>query len=145
MAELTKEQVIKDNEMIAKFMGAVIARINTSPGTVKEFYSFGEFSDRGNEIVIASDHLNYHKDWNRLMPVVAKIEDIGGSFEFTSNKMSISWIDFSAPEKPVTSEGAYSDEIKFVLNPDISFKLYVVYKAVVKFINWYKRNKINYD
>lgn len=92
---------------------------------LSDFY--GE--DLGNEI-----------DFNRLMPVVEKIESLGYATKFRYEAFT------SGPEN------AYHDIEIFSLNENNGYKrvaccmdripkIKAVYKAVVEFIKWYNQNK----
>lgn len=73
----------------------------------------------------------YHKDWNRLMPVIEKIESLGYDTRIRTHL-------------PVKHLCSVNDEHG---NPDIcevsSSKIEAVWLAVVKFIKWYNdQNKL---
>lgn len=164
MAELTKEQIIENNKIIAEFMGGKIISANSSPGTIKEFYYFEEVSKKeithnygdftlytgsfsSTPFVHLIDNLKYHKDWNWIMPVVGKIEEeMGGFINIRAGRISIAWIDFSDEEdNPLTIEGAYDKTVKFEKQTGEDTKLLKLYSLIVEFIVWYNKNKINYD
>ena len=62
---------MKDNKLIAEFMGYDISTIVSNGVEVVEF----EDAD------VRVEDLKYHTSWNWLMPVVDKIEDEGYGFE----------------------------------------------------------------
>ena len=83
---------------------------------------------------------NYHSDWNILMPVVEKIEntkikDYSISTDITDDKTFISVWHYGDGSKWSILISNYNEEYK-----DFN-KIQRTYKAVVKFINFYNKQK----
>ena len=78
------------------------------------------YADSGNEIGLKLylDGLKYHSDWNSLMGVVEKIEEIGFDVKISTNYTSIS------NYNPIVQEFGGK-------------KIEVVFQAVVKYIEWH--------
>ena len=103
----------KDNKLIAEFMGLTIITDNIS------------YFDTNYKPL-----KNYHNDWNWLMEVVEKIENLskeGETYMFSITK-------FSAR---VTYKGS-----RIVDLPIDNTKIEAVYNACIEFIVWYNENKI---
>lgn len=95
------KNVTENNKLIAEFMGYPKHKIDF----VGKRLNFEN-----------SKHNTYHKDWNRLMEVVEKIEGIGKT------------------------------ELKFSVhfeNVKLSSDIQVVYNACVEFIKWYNEQNKN--
>ena len=88
---------MKDNKLIAEFMDYTHVLLPVSVGL--EYYD--------------NDEMKYHTEWNWLMPVVEKIDDLFG-------------VDFQV-----------DDAINRVHNAVLSFDIDNTYQAVVEFINEY--------
>ncbi len=69
--------------------------------------------------------LAYHTDWNWLMPVIRKIEELGNDVLITTNYIQI----------------AFDEGEQFIVIDDLNIKINSVYKAVIEFIKWYNENK----
>ena len=86
------------------------------------------------------DIYQYDRDWNLLMKVVEKIESIKDSYHgrfgvyISSNSCTIQSTNFR-PDKPILNPPHYYDNI--VLNT----KIESTYYSVVKFINFYNKQK----
>lgn len=72
---------------------------------------------------------NYHSSWNWLMPVVEKIESLGGDVVIYYRSCSI-----------MVKEKYYNDLSQSTSDFN---KIYSTYKAVVKFIKWYSSQPQN--
>ena len=86
------------------------------------------------------DIYQYDRDWNWLMKVVEKIESIKDSYHgrfgvyISSNSCTIQSTNFR-PDKPIANPSYYYDDV--ILNS----KLESTYNAVVRFINFYNKQK----
>lgn len=147
MAELTKEQIIENNKIIAQFMGAVPHIETERDGSEIEIWSYDTFPTQHSCMNWDARHMQYISDWNWIMPVVEKIEEeMGGFINIRGGRISIAWIDFSDEEdNPLTIEGAYDKTVKFEKQTGEDTKLLKLYSLIVEFIVWYNKNKINYD
>lgn len=82
--------------------------------------------------------LKYHSDWNLLMPVVEKIENLGGSFQIYKRKVIVLFD---------TINHNYT-ELELLENPTMQYqtdyfnsgKLLKVWECVIEFIKWYNEN-----
>jgi hypothetical protein len=130
---------MENNKLIAEFMGAEIEenykqypwtwdddypnpririRITLPLDTLPKSQKFGVYYVEG---------LQYHTDWNWLMPVVEKIDLIlpdDNLVTISFNRCLIEWF-----EKGITFEGLGNTRIE------------ATYKAVVEFIIFYNENK----
>jgi len=108
----------ENNKIIAEFMGISIDG------------EFAYIEDEGSplEEVMPINKLNYHKEWNWLMPVVEKIE--------SDERYDVDILQYGT---------RISDNQKEIVNniANISFdkKIDHTYKAVVEFINQYNKTK----
>lgn len=80
MAKLTKEQIIKNNELIAEFMGATkFDYLQYDEGWTE--FRFKEHPDctiKKRWERFSPSRLQYDVNWNWLMPVVERIEQLQG-------------------------------------------------------------------
>lgn len=72
------------------------------------------------------ESMQYDSDWNWIMPVVEKIEELGYCFRIESNDVFI-------------MDNNTSEEI--IIADDNKSKIDAIYWACVRFIGWYDRNK----
>lgn len=117
---------MKDNELIAEFMGA---EPFGNGGSVGKMYKF-KITD-GEEYFKDADDLDYHWSWDWLMPVVEKIEfEIGASVWIRKFICEINFADehlkFKGGELQLT----------FSTTQEEKPKILAVYKAVVEFIKF---------
>ena len=119
------KNIVENNKLIAEFL------VNNEGGLVKLeeniFSTIDEFEIPDDYLTIKD--LKYHKDWNWLMKVVEKIENLskeGETYMFSITK-------FSAR---VTYKGS-----RIVDLPIDNTKIEAVYDACVEFIKWYNENK----
>ena len=128
------ENIIENNKLIAKFMGLNKTKMffNLKTGN----YVKKETADCDIKVVDVYLKNNkpitnfyYHSDWNWLMQVVEKIENLskeGETYMFSITK-------FSAR---VTYKGS-----RIVDLPIDNTKIEAVYNACVEFIKWYNENR----
>ena len=82
------------------------------------------------------DTVSYHNDWNWLMKVIGKIENITFNIE---NEVVSTWVH-------IMGEGCFIDQRNetITMQPNlpeqILTKLEATFKAVVEFIKWYNLN-----
>lgn len=112
--------VKEGNKIIAQFMGAEIHSfmIGKAPYVMAHFYSGYPFEKRviksNNKQIWGIESLEYHSDWNWLMPVVEKIELMGN--EVIINTRSCFIGDPLVAERGETKiEGVYNTVIEFIL------------------------------
>ena len=114
----------ENNKMIAEFMDYTHVLLPVSVGL--EYYD--------------GDEMEYYTDWNWLMPVVDKIEDVSEGFKW----VEVEWISytFQIENKSVTI-WKHSDRFdsKRIIEINGNTKREATYKAVVEFINQYNKNE----
>lgn len=140
---MTEQEIIKDNKLIAEFMGAILI---TPKNTELEPY-YREFDIEG---LLRRDTLvkvlKYHTSWNRLMPVVEKIESL---FYSVSNQAEF-WYD----DETDTVNHSRIQYICSISNRSCNIiinsanyyherlsKITATWYAVVEFIKWYNTQK----
>lgn len=119
----------ENNKIIAEFLGWEILN-NMTYSKIRK----GKW--------IELDKLKFHSDWNWLMEVVEKIEFIKDSYHgrfgvyISSNSCTIQSTNFR-PDKPIPNPPHYYDNV--VLNT----KIESTYNAIIRFINFYNKNKLS--
>ena len=117
------------DKMCAVFMGYDINRIvDVMPHKKNgDILSTGDLDDNGNRCNLVWVHsLRYHYDWNCLIKVVEKIEDMGYDVFINAGTCMITDV----------GQGMF-ENIEFYNK----LKINAVRAAVVEFINWYNENK----
>ncbi len=107
---MNEQEILKNNKLIAVFMGA---------------YVNGHGQIISGTVYLSSDSLQYHKDWNLLMPAVEKIESL----------INISGVTIC---NNICRIDTPNDELQW---ERLSTKIESVYSAVVKFIEWHNSQK----
>lgn len=126
--EATIEQM---NEVIGVFMGGFWKEFESGNFRQKRFY----YKDKAFAWVTSPENLNYHKEWDELMPVVEKIEkDYCNIIELVIYSSSC------CINKWNQHTGKYDSFIHETGN-----KRDAVYKAVYQFITWYNQQKQTND
>jgi hypothetical protein len=117
----------ENNKLLAEFMGFQQTNIG--------WYDAEEVLLRS-EIDNTFDNLKFHTDWNWLMEVVEKIEQLRYVTEISGNiERKFTCIAYPNTSEEYISRIGYGEEM--FLN-----KKYVTYQAVVAFIKWYnEQNK----
>lgn len=119
------------NVVIGVFMGGFWKEFKVGNFRQKRFY----YKDRAFAWVKSPEGLNYHKDWNELMPVVEKIESIYDSFHgyfgvhISSNSCCIQGTKLDT--RPGKEHYAYFNEVVH------ESKIKATHYAVYQFITWY--------
>lgn len=110
------ENTIKDNILIAEFMGLV-----------KQ--DCGGYLCSDSQEIIEPENLTYNDDWQMIMQVVEKIEELeDGAFDvsiYTGQTVVCEWMS--------------GREVSQSENPD--GKILQVYESCLDFIKWYNQNK----
>ena len=125
------ENITENNQLIAEFMGVfdkILSTGNIHSWSDAPFYYTTE-DTREKVIKNISKYSKYSKDWNWLMQVVEKIENL--SKEGETYMLSIT--KFSAR---ITYKGS-----RIVDLPIDNTKIEAVYNACVEFIKWYNKQK----
>lgn len=144
---MNKTQINKGNRLIAEFMGYKytdgMKHIEPKRPKVEGIHknSYYMRKDGASSMLY---QLDYHEDWNRLMPVIKKICPPKGKRDVIKNAMitilpivngcSIQY-NFRLPSESAKDA---CDRIKVVKEPKL---IWAVWKAVVQWIAWYNENK----
>lgn len=138
---------MEENKLIAEFWGMV------SEDGGEMYYD----DDENLFPPTSKDKLKFHESWDWLMPVVEKIEDLGfttsiktryvriNPIEMPRYDNYISWISFYENNWHSKTPCPYLDDnldagYELTGNETLS-KKQAIYKAVVRFIKWYNKNK----
>jgi hypothetical protein len=109
------------NKLIAEFMGLSFC--------TKHLYEGWYKNKEHNERICDYAGLKYHNEWNSLMPVVQKIDEMG--YNVTIGRIYCSITPILEDENIIAS----------LVCGDISKKIEIVYGAVVQFIQQYNKDK----
>lgn len=143
------ENTLESNKLIAEFMGVLVTGQNLRNELV------GQIAGK------LTGPLNYHKDWNLLMPVVEKIEDTTvtmnvdtneGLNDFEPDFREENWQFLVTIENTQCMIGQdvlpqyYGTDRDFLKTYDCrnegkTTKLQATYSTVVQFIQWYNNQK----
>ena len=121
------KNIIENNKLIAEFMGVfdkILSTGNIHSWSDAPFYYTTE-DTREKVIKNISKYSKYSKDWNWLMQVVNKIENMGNDVLITSNYVQITY-----------NEG--ENFINLELKGNIMLE--AVYSNCVEFIKWHNKN-----
>jgi len=80
---------------------------------------------------VAVHHNQYHKNWNELMPIIEKIENLG--YEVVISRISCQINKVLDRENPISS----------MVCGNINKKLEITHTAVIQFIEWYNEQQKN--
>ena len=115
---ISPHDVLIGNELIKDYMGIKL-------GEESFCYRMGAAPEP-----LQFKHLNYHKEWGWLMPVVAKIQKEGYGFHTSPHDIEIINYKDGSEETVVTHVNYEAEGI---------FEMY--YHAVVLFIEWYNKQQ----
>ena len=152
------ETVTENNRLIAEFMGYFPQDIVNEQGWRGWWSSPNKFPNHeSNQIMF--DAMVFNKNWDWLMSVVERIEELGFNFQNEGRNdgmwkqlrkggnKNMSLINISRGfnnVKEVTSGITKPNSICLVYYDNPSEKKEAIYKAVVQFIEWYnEQNKTN--
>jgi hypothetical protein len=136
---MINKQIIKDNIIIAKFMGWNILPFEKRYALDGWYYGINSKGKRYNGLCAISKNncwlaiaakVKYHSSWDWLMPVVEKIESLDYKVDIFYKYAQVSTMD--------------EDFIcrSFAINHS---KIQEVWEMVVKFIKWYNKQNKQYD
>jgi hypothetical protein len=108
----------ENNKLIAEFMGILNIDDTKYIETLKEMKSNGLYFEQG----YMTSELKYDTDWNWLMPVVEKIEELG--YDFDINKRE-------------NDNNVFIRGSQYSKTTSNKTKIEAVYNACVEFIKWY--------
>ena len=117
----------ESNKLLAEFMGVfdkILSTQNIHSWSDAPFYYTTENS-KEKVIENISNYVKYDTDWNWLMEVVEKIEDLGNDVSITTNYIQI----------------AFDEGEQFIVAEDTKIKIDTLYNACVEFVQWYNKNK----
>jgi hypothetical protein len=124
--------IIKNNELIAKFMGGRFTFIK--PHTPNVEFKVHPRGDRNfNSSSFHPRHLSYHKSWDWLMPVVEKVESLDCNVGIFTGMKNDSWC-------RIVRFGKFGLGDKEIGIKDNS-RIISVFKAIIEFIKWYNKIK----
>jgi hypothetical protein len=106
---------LENNKLIAEFLGATFKE--------NEFY-FPAIVFKTGKNYFENHELKFHSDWNWLMEVVEKIENLGYNFQITSKDATV-----------LQNHGAIYQSL--IYKVDGLNKMQATYQTVVEFIKWY--------
>lgn len=122
---MKKETINRANKIIAIFMGLSYCEKYQYEGWYKNY--------EHNERICDLNGLTYHRDWNKLMPVIEKIQTLGFSFHLFSDK-------YFYPEKGIRATLNFNSEnVNFQCEGKSNIE--ACYKTVILFIE--KHNEAN--
>lgn len=134
--EMDKEWITLFNKKCAEFMGwryVSITSINFPNGTWSDLKNVGHCAEKG---------LRFHNNWEWIIPVLEKIENIKGLDLETSNNwigewtISLRYLSYSSTyyvskKKPRVNEGQ-----------DFRTKKEAIVKTIDDFIDWYNKQNL---
>ena len=122
------KNIVENNKLIAEFL------VNNEGGLVKLeeniFSTIDEFEIPDDYLTIKD--LKYHKDWNWLMKVVEKIENLQDE-----NNCAI----YNVQTEQCFVEIIINHTSETIVEVDSNSKIQAVYDACVEFIKWYNEQK----
>lgn len=127
--ELTEEQIIEWNMLLARFMGGKDKTEKAIGIPDKHLWLPFHGICRFDTIQVGKGPtLQYHRSWDWLMDVVEKIESLGYEAQITSSWSAIL----------LHNSAIYLVNIYSVDGPN---KLTATYRAIVEFVKWYNNRK----
>lgn len=132
--QVTNSETIENNKLIAEFMGYSFKML---PDTDNQCYELSGSWDIIHVTEFEIGCFAYHSDWNRLMPVVERIESLG---YYTNSDIGFTGSDNKTVMHffRVYKNGYEGINIAFSKS---TFKIESIYTAVIEFIKWYNDNK----
>jgi len=125
---MSKEEILENNDIIAKFMGGKY-ETNLPFEYIKTGWTNTPAND--NQQIAQSHQFKYNFSWNWLMPVVEKIESFKHPVYICGNNCQI------------YEKKSWGKDIGWFTDSYGRDKLEAVYLAIIDFINWYNQNKFN--
>lgn len=134
---MTEQKIVEGNSLIADFMGLYRS---DGPGFSEQFTE--KWYDKKTRIKTIDGPANYHKDWNRLIPVIEKISLIEIAREFDGDGCLIVW-----RHHPVTfgmlNQHTGKPMVRFYASGlfEADTLIQAAWEAVVDFIKWQNESK----
>lgn len=160
---MNKEEIIEGNKIIAQFMGyeyfpfdeTKMQTLNDVPLDQMNGWhrpSLGHYKIDGWYLYRTHNELRYHRDWNWLMTVLDKIENIadveisirGWRTEIDGQEKQIKNCIIRVPDRNGERDfetGGWEDYLFSIIHGDDT-KILATYKCVVEFIKWYNDSYI---
>lgn len=117
------KQIAENNKLIAEFMGYI------DNGCSEDGFLINPITNYDEDI----SELKYEVSWERLMPVIEKIEILGYVTEISGNR------ERSFASIGIENTNEYPSRIGYGM--EFLKKIDATYYAVIQFINWYNSNK----
>ena len=111
----------ENNKIIAKFLGWEILNDMTYSKITK-----GKW--------IELDKLKFHSDWNWLMEVVEKIENLTDKNNFVLYDINI------YSDAVIIADQEDHEKVSITKSDGFTSKIEMVYKACIEFVKWYNQN-----
>ena len=106
---------LENNRLIAEFINYNLEIVNN-----EVYFTHDDMLES-----LSDEELHFDTDWNWLMEVTRKIEELGNDVLITTNYIQITF-----------DEGE-----KFIVIEDFNIKITSVYDACIIFIKWYNENE----
>lgn len=110
--QITNSETIENNKLIAEFLGF-------------DILTNGRYQYNSEITYFLPD---FETDWNWLMVIIGKIEDLGYKFNITSGDATA-----------LMNHGAIYQSLIYTI--DGLTKIQATYKTIIEFIKWYNLNK----
>lgn len=142
---MDKQEIIEGNKIIAGFMGWTFEIIpNEYGGELIAYYEGksrwrGERPDYLDEMMSSENGYAFHCDWNKLMPVVEKIEDCFDGSIMVRIHDKRCHIEMGT-QYGITKKGE-NIEVPDCYNGFCNTKIEATWKACVQFIKWLNSQK----
>ena len=127
--------IIENNKLIAQFMG--LENYSTDNVIEEDKLRWVLESDINKYKSVLSKELKYDSDWNYLMPVIEKIEELKIEDQIEAGFVTI----WSRKDGCTIEYKMYESSDFYVSTKVTTTKIKAVYDKVVQFIKWYNLNK----
>lgn len=124
--------IIESNKIIAEFMGMAVATTQNEYDKISHLpnasYLFNE------------DNLLYHKDWNWLMSVVEKINELDDlRFLVSINHQNCTIDSYDNGDEQMKGQANHTTTEPISINKHDHTTILSTYNAVIDFIKWYNQ------
>jgi len=123
----------ENNKLIALFMGAIWEKPISKVTNKQEVTNRLIFKDE--TFVTNYNQLKYNSDWNQLMEVVEKIENLTDKNNFVLYDINI------YPDGVIVLDQEEHEKVSITKGDGFTSKIEMVYNACVEFIKWYNEQK----
>jgi len=133
---------LTDNELIAEFMGLVRREPNNNYNLPQWWQPTKDKREKG-KFIGYPEQLKYHSSWDKLMPVVERLQEPEISTD--GDKIIRSGLEitiyYKACDLSFTPDEDFEDCEDFEIQTQGETKMEAIYKAVVEFIKWYNNQQ----